>query len=361
MMKNIFLLYFISFSSFLSAADFSNCLKSQLSSTRSLKQAVFADIDDQTDLTTLQDIYSQMRILVDPHLVKNIAAKRLINQEDWERFSRSMKGHTWKAYGEDTMTAWFKGREYILALPPDKKIDSQLLKNIHKVTTEGHKFHGFEGRRIRKRREDGEISQEEFNSLLDRAFKKDEEIAGVSHSLLRGAYRHEPIDQIVHRGSSFNPDGSRYFTKNELEELRKNKYITVNESTIQKTGKDSYTGISYYMDVNKVEESVEQILENTENQIKKAKNLSQVLEIVVTMSKDLISVHPFLDGNGRTIRLLGDHILSRYNLPPSLYPNESDLTMPLESAVEFHLKGMRDYLREHQNFRITQLDLKPEN
>ena len=357
-MKKYFLLYFICFSSFLLALDFSNCLESQLSSARSLKQAVFADIDDQTDLTALQDIYSKMRVLAEPHPVRSIEAKRLINQEDWKRFSSSMKGRTWESYGEDTMKAWFKGREYVLALPPDKKIDSQLLKDIHKITTENHKFHGFEGRRILKRRKDGEISQEEFKSLLNKAYKNDEEIAGVSHSSLRGLYRHDPIDQVIHRGSSFNSDGSRYFTKNELEELRRNKYINVDESTIKQTGKNSYTGTAYFMDVNKVEESVEQILQNTENQLKKAKNLSQVLTTVVTMSKDLISVHPFLDGNGRTIRFLGDYILSRYNLPPSLYPNESDLTMSLESAVDFHLTGMRDYLREHQNFRMTQMNLR---
>ena len=165
----------------------------------------------------------------------------------------------------------------------------------------------------------------------------------------------------MHRGSSFREDNSRYFNLDELNNLRNNQYVNVDESTIKKIGDNAYTGKAYYQDVHKVEKSVNEVLEKTEKKLKQARNLREILEATVVMSKDLISVHPFLDGNGRAIRLLGDHILSRYNLPPSLYPNEWDLTMPLNDAVDFHIKGMRDYLSEHQTFGQSQLKKKEDS
>ena len=128
---------------------------------------------------------------------------------------------TWKAYGEDTIQAWFEARDYTLYLSPDRSLDSSLLKEFHWVTTRNHKFHGFEGRRIRQRYLAGEISKEQMKDLLNRAFKNNEEVSQIPHESLRGKYRYEDVDQIVHSGSSFTPEGNRYFTKHELEELKK--------------------------------------------------------------------------------------------------------------------------------------------
>lgn len=339
-----------------------DCLKEKLSADSHFARAAFSEINSGTDIKSLSRIYTHLREATNNKLIKNVEAKRLINQEDWKKASHQLKKDAWRAYGNKTMNDWFKGREYVLSLPKEQTIDSDLIKKIHKTVTQSHKFHGFEGRRLLQRLRRGEISHEEFNILKKRVFENNEEIAGTPHSSLRGVYRQDPVDQIIHRGSSFKSDGSRYFTKNELEELRKNKYITVDENSIKQIGKNAYTGTARYEDVAKVGEAVESILKASEKKLKGAKTSREIIETVVSMEKDLISVHPFLDGNGRTVRLLGDYILSRYNLPPSLYPNESDLTMSLSEAVEFRLKGMRDYLREHQKELIEarQKDIKQE-
>ena len=327
-----------------------DCLRQQLSSESYFVLAAFTEIDSNTTVESLSDIYAYLKEVTDNKLIKNLEAKRLINSEDWEKASSRYNGDTWRAYGDLTINAWFKGREYVLSLPKDQPVDSNLLKEIHKIVSENHKFHGFEGRRILSRFQRGEISRKELDALAKRAFENNEEIAGVSHSSLRGQYRQDSVDQIEHRGSSFTKTGSRYFTENELKELRKNKYIKVDEESIKKTGKNSYTGKAFYEDVSKVEDAIKNILETSERKLKEASTSREIIEIVVMMEKDLISVHPFLDGNGRSIRLLGDYVLSRYNLPPSLYPNESDLTMPLNEAVDFRVEGMKDYLKEHQKY-----------
>lgn len=326
------------------------CLQNQLSDAQDFARAALTKIDTNTSLDSLSDIYTSLRETTDNKLIKNLEARRLINQEDWEKAIAQTQEEAWRTYGDQTMNSWFKGREFVLSLPKNQSIDSDLLKTIHKIVSEKHKFHGFEGRRLLHRLRKGEISKEEFETLRKRAFENNEEIAGTPHSSLTGRYRSDSIDQVEHRGSSFTKNGSRYFTKNELEELQKNKYVTVNEASIKQTGENSYTGVAYYLDVEKITPAVKDILKSSQKKLKDAKTPRDIVEIVVQMEKDLISVHPFLDGNGRSIRLLGDYVLRVYDLPPSLYPNESDLTMSLEEAVDFRIKGMKDYLKEHQKY-----------
>jgi hypothetical protein len=71
------------------------------------------------------------------------------------------------------------------------------------------------------------------------------------------------------------------------------------------------------------------------------------------MNRRMLAAHPFQDGNGRSIRLLGDLVFQRYGLPPPLYPNERDLEMADAEAVQFILRGMRDYITEHTGVART--------
>ena len=324
-----------------------NCLRTELGKDLDFRNAVFSDT--LADFEHLSRNYLKLRsTIIGRKINKNIEPQRLINQNDW-KFARSKtKDDPWKIYGDKVIDNWFKGLKFIRSLPPRQKINSDLLKKIHKITTDGLSFHGFEGRRIRLRYDNGEISKEEMSKLLKRAFEKNEEIAGVPHSGLSGVYRSHPIDQIVHGGSSFSRDGSRYFTALELKKVRENKYMTVDEKSVKKIEEGKYTGTAYYHDVAKIDAAVDKILETAEKKLQKTRDLREIVRTIIVMKKDLISVHPFLDGNGRSIRLLGDYLLTRYNLPPPLYPNEADLTMSLDEATDFYLKGMKDYLSKHK-------------
>ena len=323
-----------------------NCLEQGLAHEINFGRAAFSPISPDTDIETLSEIYTHLSAVTNKKLIKNLEARRLIDPKDWKNVQSHQEA--WRIYGDKTMQDWFEGRKYILSLPQEQALDSRLLKKIHKIVTRNHKFHGFEGRRILQQLREGKISRKEFDELKRRAFEKNEEISGVPHSSLTGVFRHHPIDQVIHKGSSFKKDGSRYFTQKELDAFKNNKYITVDKKSIKPIGKNAYTGTALYQDVGKVEESVKHILKVHAEKLDKAKKPKDIVRIVASMEKDLISVHPFLDGNGRTIRLLGDYILNKYNLPPSLYPNEADLVMSIDEAVSFRIKGMRDYLKEHQ-------------
>ena len=60
--------------------------------------------------------------------------------------------------------------------------------------------------------------------------------------------------------------------------------------------------------------------------------------------KKLISIHPFVDGNGRTIRLMRDLIYTQFNLPPPYLVSENELFMTESELIESTLVGMRLHL-----------------
>ncbi|HVK60857.1 MAG TPA: Fic family protein [Bdellovibrionales bacterium] len=63
------------------------------------------------------------------------------------------------------------------------------------------------------------------------------------------------------------------------------------------------------------------------------------IRLAVEFQRAFVSIHPFVDGNGRVSRLLMDRILLEYGLPPALLlKHDMDLTAPLdayEAAVRF--------------------------
>ncbi len=332
-----------------------DCLLKDLRPEIQFTNSVYTEIDANSSVEKISLFYRNLKKGNEP-IEKNIESQRLINQDDWEVARKEMGNKAWQYYGDKTIEDWFKGLAYVDSLPANLTLDSKLFKKIHQIVTQNHKFHGYEGRRIREKYDSGKISKEEFTNQLNRAYQKNESVSGVNHDELKGHYRKDKVDQILHSGSSFDSNGKRYFTSRELNQIRDNQFMTVDESTIVKKGEDAYTGRAYYHDVSKVEKSVDKVLARTNKKLKKAKNPIEVIKIVIQMEKDLISIHPFLDGNGRTVRLLGDYILKRNNIPPSLYPNESDLVMSLDEATEFQLEGMRSYLKELQRSYLNRLD-----
>ena len=278
--------------------------------------------------------------------IPQIDAKRLINSEDWSKAILANPKEPWLYYGRDTLTDWLSGLRYVNANADNLPLSSNLIKRIHQITSKHLTFHGFEGRRIRLLYDQGKISKDKFNELLRQAFKENKAVSEFDHNKLRGQYRSSQIDQISHNGSSFDAKGSRYFTKRELEAIRQNAYMKVDESSVVKIGPDAYEARAYYHDVKHVDKAVEIVLAVAQKKIEDATSLETQVRAIIQMERDLISIHPFLDGNGRTVRLIGDLMYQRLRLPPPLRPNEADLVMSMDEAYEYTRKNMIDYINE---------------
>lgn len=276
--------------------------------------------------------------------IPELDGQRLINEEDWPKAVAQFPQQPWRYYGQDTIADWLEGLRFINRDADGMPIGPDLLKKIHGITARSLKFHGYEGRRIRKLFEEGKLTEAEFTASLKLAYEEDHNFSGTDHALLRGQLRSDPVDLIRHYGSSVKSDGKRYLSLAELEAIRANPFMKVEEAKIQEFEPGKFDGFAYYVPSNQVEKKTAEVLETASRELGSAKSKSEIARAVVKMEKDLVSVHPFLDGNGRSIRLLGDLILARHGLPPSLRPNESDLVMSIDEAVEFRRRGMIDYL-----------------
>lgn len=229
---------------------------------------------------------------------------------------------------------WMRGVAYVNVDANGQPLSLDLLKEMHKRSCANMAFRGFEGRRIAKRLKDGEITKEEFRALLNRAYK-DEAVSGVDHRTLVGELRSDPIDQLAHHGNQTDANGRRYMTEAEFKGLSTNPNLTLVPGSVTKEPDGKIRAEFRYLDVTKVEATVKAILDRTNQAIAKAKSVDEKVRAVVVMQRDLLSAHPFLDGNGRTVRLVGDLLYNRMGLPHPARPNEHDLEMPIDEAVEY--------------------------
>jgi len=58
------------------------------------------------------------------------------------------------------------------------------------------------------------------------------------------------------------------------------------------------------------------------------------MRAALILHRDLIMIHPFLDGNGRTLRLFMDMILAKRNLPLPLNPFEKEYSSSIEDILK---------------------------
>lgn len=112
---------------------------------------------------------------------------------------------------------------------------------------------------------------------------------------------------------------------------------SINAKTMTKTGKtyqtvfgelDSTKGVfrkgnvvagsRYFPNFDKVESLTKKLTDSVNNKLKSASKTIEQLNLAFDAHFDLVSIHPFYDGNGRASRLLMNYILCYYNLPMSI-------------------------------------------
>ena len=76
-----------------------------------------------------------------------------------------------------------------------------------------------------------------------------------------------------------------------------------------------YAGNRYFVNYDKVLPLTEKLVKSLQKELKDKNNEQTILELSFMAHFDLVSIHPFYDGNGRTSRLLMNYIQALYNLP----------------------------------------------
>lgn len=77
-------------------------------------------------------------------------------------------------------------------------------------------------------------------------------------------------------------------------------------------------GNSYFVNYDKVEMLVKNLCEAIENKIKNVKTFEEKILCSFDAHFDLVSIHPFYDGNGRTSRLLMNYLQLLFHLPMAI-------------------------------------------
>jgi len=298
------------------------------------------------DFAELGARYANIRRVVGPGVpLRAVDARRLISRRDWDAALGRVPCEPWNGYGADALATWMDAVRRVSSQPPTRPVSGAFLREIHRWAMSGHYFKGYERRRIQAALGRGQITRAEHDALLARV-ERGERVyfSGADHARLPGAFRSDPLDSFVHNGESFLPDGRRYMIRDELDRLRSNRLFSVDETSLVEIRPGRFLGAVHYPAVHRIEEEVRNVLERAERALQRPVPPAEVVRAVVETGRDLMSIHPFIDGNGRTIRLLADFMLNVRGLPPPLYPNELDVMMTLDEAFHFTLRGMVDYV-----------------
>lgn len=283
-------------------------------------------------LSVRQEHKHALNVWVDP--------QRLIHRSDWSAAKSQMQLDPWNFYGEQTLLDWSKAVEFTASLSPDVSLDTSVFKNIHATALKNHFYSGYEKRRIHSRFDSGEIDATQRDLLL-KSLKR-----STDHSLLAGRFRTEELDQYVDRGEFFDSNGTRYISELQLRVARQDPYRKVREETIREIAPGRYTGEIALVRNADVQAAVTEVLVQMNRELQSSGTEWEIVQAVSKAERHLISIHPFVDGNGRSIRLFSDLVLDRYGLPPPLFPNEGDLGMTVAEVAEFKLEAMRAYVVE---------------
>ena len=81
-------------------------------------------------------------------------------------------------------------------------------------------------------------------------------------------------------------------------------------------------GNTRFMDYKKVPQKVRELVSKLNADMGKAESIEEQLKISFFAHYELVNIHPFIDGNGRTARLLMNYIQRLYSLPLALVYDE---------------------------------------
>jgi Fic family protein len=108
-------------------------------------------------------------------------------------------------------------------------------------------------------------------------------------------------------------------------------------------------GASYFVNYDKVPGMVDELCKTIKEKQSEVKTEQDKLNLSFDAHFNLVSIHPFYDGNGRTSRLLMNYLQALYNIPPGIVFKE-DKAAYFEALKETRLKKdieiFRDFMED---------------
>lgn len=247
---------------------------------------------------------------------------------------------------------WLEAEDYVTAY--HGAISSAFFRHIARISMREQFYWGYEVRRVKDAMAQCRITIEAGQQILRCMDDKPVHFTGVKHKRLSGLLRADPVDNWDYRPEHVLPNGTRYFTTDEVKVICENPYFEkITPFTEIEPGK--FTGTIRFTDSSRVKTAVDEIISRTNRELKTDPDLKSKLHTIAHGIRDLMTTHPLLDGNGRSIRLLGDTWFRRVGLPPPLLMTENELMIALDEYSEFLLRGMEGYLKMKHHEAVPEL------
>jgi hypothetical protein len=289
-----------------------------------------------------------------------IDLRRLLDPTDYFAHSASVRptaDSMMAIYGETVSRDWLETADWIQRNHAQIPVNPSTLREIHRRACAHLLFSGYEGRRVLQEIRAGRLTREEAEGRLQ-AIRQGRPIQTIDHQQLRGVYRSDPLDEVEHRGSlteslqpsspGASPGGvreSRTFSERELQGVRAIPWMRVEERSVRQNPNRTYTALTFYASPSQIEAAVAQVFSDYTRLVNHQSDPVNRLQAALDLQVALVGIHPFLDGNGRTIRLLLDLIYLKEGLPVPLEPFQEEFTLSRQERMEFVLRRMHDAVR----------------
>lgn len=308
----------------------------------------FVVSSSRENLRQLREQWNMLRLV--PQSAE-LESRRLISESDWELELRLGKTRPWMVYGQQTLEDWDLARAWIdegsLSLAD---LNVGLLKEIHRRACLRHGFLTYDQRRLALRLNQGEIDAGTYRAAIAQLYSQDQGVRTVSpHPELLGAYRSDPLEDYEHTGEHEFADGQRRLLAWEIQRAKNNPYFEIDQRSLKKLENGLYSGTIRYLKHNEIETAVEYEIGIVKKRLENTRDPLTQLRAILELETALLTIHPFVDGNGRTIRLVSDLLFRSIGLPPPVRSGKWDLFMTIDERVFYTIRAMNAYLELYRN------------
>lgn len=123
-------------------------------------------------------------------------------------------------------------------------------------------------------------------------------------------------------------------------------------------------GQTYFPNYDKVHRLMNELVDNIQQRMKNDLSIKEQLNLSFDAHFNLVSIHPFYDGNGRTSRLMMNYIQQYYNLPLAIVHSESKaeyIQALIDTREKDDINVFRDFMKKEYSMQLKSEIEKYEN
>lgn len=118
-------------------------------------------------------------------------------------------------------------------------------------------------------------------------------------------------------------------------------------------------GVSYFPNYDKVERLTNELVEFLSNKMHDNLTIDEKLYLSFDAHFNLVSIHPFYDGNGRTSRLLMNYIQAFYDIPLAIVNSEDKqeyIKALIDTRKEDNIQIFRDFMtNQYERYILNEI------